>query len=79
MKVFSVNLPEALAEWLLGKAKLTRRSRSDVVREALELKRNGNRTPAGKRRLTMAEAMADLRGSITGPTDLSTNALLSPW
>jgi hypothetical protein len=42
------------------------------VREALELRRQGNgRTP--KKRITMADAMGDLRGTVSGPTDLSTN------
>ncbi len=72
MKTFSVKLPEPLAKWLTDEANSTRRSRSDLVREALELRRQGNgRTP--KKRITMAEAMADLRGTVSGPTDLSTN------
>jgi len=72
METLSVKLPEPLAKWLSDEAKSTRRSRSELVREALELRRQGKgRTP--KKRATMADAMADLRGSITGPTDLSTN------
>jgi len=72
MATLSVKLPEALAKWLIDEARSTRRSRSDLVREALELRRKGNgRTP--KKRVTMADAMADLRGTISGPTDLSTN------
>jgi len=70
MKTLSVKLPEPLAKWLAGEAKQTRCSRSEIVREALELKRNGH---AKKTRVTMAEAMADLRGTISGPRDLSTN------
>ncbi|HRI14677.1 MAG TPA: ribbon-helix-helix domain-containing protein [Verrucomicrobiota bacterium] len=69
MKTFSVKLPEPLADWLNGEAKQTLRSRSETVREALELKRDGN----AKRDRTMADAMADLRGTISGPRDLSTN------
>ncbi|MBN8247876.1 MAG: ribbon-helix-helix protein, CopG family, partial [Verrucomicrobia bacterium] len=66
----SVKLPESLANWLAGEAKATRRSRSAIVREALDTRRNGH---GKRRRLTMAEAMADLRGTISGPRDLSTN------
>lgn len=75
MKTLSVKLPEPLAKWLLGEAKQTRRSRSALVREALEAKRNGhdNVRKGGKNRVTMAEAMADLRGTISGPRDISTN------
>ena len=72
VKTLSVKLPEPLAKWLIDEANSTRRSRSDLVREALELRRQGNgRTP--KKRITMAKAMADLRGTVSGPTDLSTN------
>jgi hypothetical protein len=42
------------------------------VREALELRRQGKGLTR-KKRITMADAMADLRGTVTGPTDLSTN------
>lgn len=73
MKTFSVKLPEDLAQWLLGESKLTRRSRSDLVREALEERRNGRGRAPKKRRMTMADALADVRGSISGPRDLSTN------
>jgi Arc/MetJ-type ribon-helix-helix transcriptional regulator len=72
VKTLSVKLPEPLAKWLIDEANSTRRSRSDLVREALELRRQGNgRTP--KKRITMVDAMADLRGSVSGPTDLSSN------
>lgn len=72
MKTLSVKLPEPLAKWLAVEAKTTRRSRSEIVRAALEQRRSGN--AKGKRkRPTMADAMADLRGTISGPRDLSTN------
>ncbi len=72
METLSVKLPESLAKWLVDEANSTRRSRSDLVREALELRRQGKgRTP--KKRITMADAMGDLRGTVSGPTDLSTN------
>lgn len=70
MKTLSVKLPEPLAKWLADEAKLRRRSRSEIVREALDQKRNGHRKT---QRVTMAEAMADLLGTISGPSDLSTN------
>jgi Arc/MetJ-type ribon-helix-helix transcriptional regulator len=75
MKTLSVKLPESLAKWLAGESKQTRRSRSELVREALEEKRNGpaNGARRAKKPMTMAEAMEDLRGTISGPRDLSTN------
>lgn len=72
METLSVKLPEPLAKWLIAEANSTQRSRSDLVREALELRRQGNGRTS-KKRITMAEAMADLRGTVSGPTDLSTN------
>jgi len=33
MKTLSVKLPEPLAQWLVGEARQTRRSRSEIVRE----------------------------------------------
>ncbi len=74
MKTLSVKIPESLAEWLAGEARKSQRSRSDLVREALELKRRGgDGGGASGKPMSMAEAMADLRGSIRGPKDLSTN------
>ncbi len=72
MKTLSVKLPEPLAEWLLEESRTKRRSRSELVREALELRRRGDKNGKSKP-LTMAEAMADLRGSVRGKRDLSTN------
>jgi predicted transcriptional regulator len=69
MKSLPVKLSEELAKWLSGEAKRTRRSRSEIVRQALELKRRRSTT----KRVTMADAMADLRGTISGPRDRSTN------
>ncbi|MDQ6914122.1 MAG: ribbon-helix-helix domain-containing protein [Verrucomicrobiota bacterium] len=70
METLSVKIPEPLAKWLRTESKQTRRSRSAIVREALEFKRNGHR---GQKPMTMAEALADLKGTISGPPDLSTN------
>lgn len=72
MKTLSVKLPEPLAKWLAVEAKTTRRSRSEIVRAALEQRRSGTGN-SKRRRPTMADAMADLRGTISGPRDLSTN------
>ncbi len=75
MKTLSVKLPEPLARWLAGEAKLTRRSRSDIVREAIEHRRNGyvNGTKGAKKPQNMAEALDSLGGTFRGPKDLSTN------
>ncbi len=72
METLSVKLPKPLAKWLIDEANSTQRSRSELVREALELRRQGKGLTR-KKRITMADAMADLRGTVTGPTDLSTN------
>lgn len=69
VKTLSVKLTEPLAQWLAGEAILTRRSRSQIVREALESRRHAH----GKKWVTMAQAMADLKGAISGPRDLSTD------
>ena len=71
MKTLSVKLPEPLARWLVGEAKQTRRSRSEIVREALELKRNGHVN--GKRRRSLAEALLACGGTFKGPGDLNSN------
>jgi len=39
MKTLSVKLPEPLEKWLTGEAKAARRSPSEIVREALQAKR----------------------------------------
>jgi Arc/MetJ-type ribon-helix-helix transcriptional regulator len=68
MKTISVKLPEPVANWLARRAKETRRSRSAVVREALERERSQKDRPKSCRDL-----LADLEGSFDGPPDLSTN------
>lgn len=68
MKTVSVKLPEPVANWLERQAKETRRTRSDVVRAALERERMGNNRPKSCRDL-----LADLGGYFDGPPDLSTN------
>ena len=67
MKTVSVKLPTPLAAWLAQQARELRRSKSALVRQALEQQR---RRP-GKG--TCLDLMADLCGSVRGPRDLSTN------
>ena len=72
MKTLSVKLPEPLAEWLLDEARARRCSRSELVRETLEQRQRG--VGNGKAESpTIAEALADLRGTIRGLRDLSIN------
>ncbi len=67
MKTVSVKLPTPLATWLTEQARELGRSKSALVRQALEQQQ---RHP-GKG--TCLELMADLCGSVRGPRDLSTN------
>jgi Arc/MetJ-type ribon-helix-helix transcriptional regulator len=71
MKTLSVKLPEPLAHWLAHEAKAVRRSRSEIVREALEAKRAG-RANGGQRR-SLAEALLEPGGPFRGPGDLNSN------
>ena len=71
MKTLSVKLPEALAQWLQGEAKLTRRSRSALVREALESSRHGRGRTTRKR--SLADALLAHGGPFKGPGDLNSN------
>lgn len=71
MKTLSVKIPDPLAKWLLGEAKQSRRSRSELVREALEAKRQGN---GGKtKRRSLADALLAGGGPFEGPGDLNSN------
>jgi len=67
MKTLSVKLPEPLAKWLAGESRLRKRSRSEIVRDALERFRSGT----GK--TTCHDLMQDACGSFKGSPDLSTN------
>lgn len=71
MKTLSVKLPDPLAKWLIGEAKQSRRSRSDLVREALEAKRQGN--GGEPRRRSLADALLAGGGPFEGPGDLNSN------
>ncbi|MFM7291701.1 MAG: CopG family ribbon-helix-helix protein [Planctomycetia bacterium] len=70
MRTISVKLPEPLATWLDRAASERSRSRSEIIREALERWQAAARAGDGP---SVAEALGDLRGSVSGPRDLSTN------
>jgi hypothetical protein len=67
MKTVSVKLPTPLAAWLTQQARELRRSKSALVRQALEQQRS---KPG---RGTCLDLMEDLCGCVRGPRDLSTN------
>lgn len=70
MKTISLKLPAPLANWLAKRANDLGRSRSDLVRQALEEKRQGRNNKGEK---SCAELMAESDGFFRGPRDLSTN------
>jgi predicted DNA-binding protein len=67
MKTVSIKLPTPLAAWLTQQARELGRSKSALIRQALEKQR----IKPGKG--TCLDLMEDLCGSIRGPRDLSTN------
>ncbi len=69
MKTISLKLPAPLANWLAKRANELGRSRSDLVRQALEEQRQGK----SKSEKSCAELMAEFSGFFQGPRDLSTN------
>ena len=71
MSTVSLKLPDALHRRLAGAAKRTGRSKSALVREALERYLDGVE-PASSG--SVYELVSDLVGSGEGPRDLSTNA-----
>src|SRR6266496_5504555 len=70
MKTISLKLPAPLANWLAKRANELGRSRSDMVRQALEEQRQGKNNRGEK---SCAELMAEFGGFFRGPRDLSTN------
>jgi Arc/MetJ-type ribon-helix-helix transcriptional regulator len=70
MKTISLKLPAPLANWLAKRANQLGRSRSDLVRQALEEQRQGNNSRGEK---SCAELMAEFGGFFRGPRELSTN------
>jgi Arc/MetJ-type ribon-helix-helix transcriptional regulator len=71
VKTLSVKLPEPLAQWLAYEANAVRRSRSEIVREALEAER-AKRANGGQRR-SLADALLEAGGPFQGPGDLNSN------
>lgn len=67
MKVITVKLPDALAEWLARTARELGRPQSDLVREALQRRSEGAGAP------NCHDLLADVCGTIDGPKDLSTH------
>ena len=70
MKTISLKLPAPLANWLAKRANQLGRSRSDLVRQALEEQRQGKNSRGEK---SCAELMAEFGGFFRGPRELSTN------
>jgi len=70
MKTLSLKVPETLNEQLEELARETRRSKSMVIRMAIE--EYGRRGKRAEPKSFLAQAR-DLAGSVEGPTDLSTN------
>jgi hypothetical protein len=71
MTTFSLKLPDRLARQLEEEARLMQKSKSSLVREALQEKLA---LKAGKRKPSCHDLAKDLCGSIKGgPTDLASN------
>jgi hypothetical protein len=70
MKTISLKLPAPLAKWLAKRANELGRSRSDLVRQALEEQRQRKNSKSEK---SCAALMAEFSSFFQGPRDLSTN------
>ena len=70
MKTISVKLPESLDKAVAQAARRRGRTKSALVREALEAAVREERTP-GARRLSCLDLAGDLVGCVSGPGDLS--------
>jgi Arc/MetJ-type ribon-helix-helix transcriptional regulator len=70
MKTISLKLPAPLANWLARRANELGRSRSDLVRQALEEQRQGKNSKSEK---SCAVLMAEFDRFFRGPRDLSTD------
>jgi predicted transcriptional regulator len=70
MKTLSLKVPETLNDQLEELARETRRSKSMVIRMAIEAYQRRGRRAEKKSFLAQAR---DLAGSVDGPPDLSTN------
>ena len=70
MKTLSIKLPDSLAAMLESAVASHRKTRSELMREALEAYLSKNR---GARADSFLAAAHDLAGIAKGPRDLSTN------
>ena len=70
MKTISLKLPAPLANWLAKRANELGRSRSDLVRHALEEQRESKNSGGEK---SCAALLPEFGGFFRGPRDLSTN------
>lgn len=73
MKIISLKLQPELSAKLDRAARQRSRSRSSIVREALEGFLNGKERPSTRRIDSALELAGDLVGCVSGPGDLSTN------
>ena len=67
MRTVTVRLPEPLATWLSRRARALGRSKSDLVREALQ---RASEETGGN---SCHDLFADVCGVVDGPRDLSTH------
>jgi hypothetical protein len=68
VKTLTLKIDRSLDHWLAGEARRLRRSKSQIVREALMRRRNG------ERQRTLHDRMKHVCGIIKkAPSDLSTN------
>ena len=70
MKTLTLKLPPSLDRALAARAKRQNRTKSAVVRQALEELLSG---PGKKGKATFFELAGHLSGKFSGPSDLSTN------
>jgi len=70
MKTVTFKLPEELGARISAAARRSRRSRSELVRQALEA---WVARPRGRQAGSCLDLIGDLVGSVAGPRDLSTN------
>ena len=68
MKTLTIKLDEGAYAWLEAQAKAAKRSKGSLIRELV-----GQQTQGGQE--SLADALADLCGSLKGAKDLSTRSL----
>jgi hypothetical protein len=67
LKTLTVKINESLDRWLASEARRLRRTKSEIVRQALVQQRNGEKP------LSLHDRMKEVCGIIKGPQDLATN------